>query len=260
MYMNKSEKQRAKLLEKLLVHASPICSMKILMGLTVVLSAVSYAVLFMITMKSNELWVPIWVGVFIAFTFSVDFCFIGSMFDSKNGVFKSVSTAVNGAYNIVEFAATLPLKATDMLYYRLARCKEQALTMGVLTSACIASVKIAGCFGYETYDGMAGIAVLTTIILEIIFIITNIICRHSMRGMFITAFLSVAALFCTMFLFETPDDVSAEQAAEISVKFGGLSVLSGVTGIIILAAALFAVVIIAEFFVSRVKNISWKLD
>ena len=81
-----------------------------------------------------------------------------------------------------------------------------------------------------------------------------------MRGMFITSFLSVVALVCTMFLFETPDDVSAEQAAEISAKLGGLSVLSGITGIIILTAALFAVVIIAELFVSRVKNISWKLD
>lgn len=258
--MNKSEKQRAKLIEKIVVSASPICSMKILMGITVVLSAAIYTVLFMTTVKSNELWVPIWAGAFIAFMLSAEFGFIGTMFDSKNGVFKSISATVPGAYNIAEFSATLPLKATDMLYYRLARCKKQALTMGVLTSVFIVSVKIAESFGYAAYDGIIGITVLSMIILEIIFTAVNILCRQGMWGMFITFLLSMAVLICTLLLFETPNDISAEQAAEVSVKFGGLSVLSGITGIIILAAALFAVVIIAEFFVSRVKNISWKLD
>lgn len=259
--MNKSEKQRAKLIEKMIISASPICSMKVLMVFSAVISAEAYALLFMFLLKSNELWVAIWAGSFLAFTLSADLYFIGAMYEHKNNVFNNIAkSAANGTYNTAEFAATLPLKATDSLYCRLIRCKKQVLTMGILTSAFAAAMAAAGHFGYETYDGVVGIAVLTTVLLEIIFIAASLLCRSCMRGMLITSFSAVAVLFGTMFLFETPDDIFTDQASELSVKLGGLSVLSGVTGIIILAVMLFAVVIIAELLVSRVKNISWKLD
>lgn len=260
--MNKSEKQRAKLIEKASVSANPICGMKIAMSIAALTAAVTCALIFFLVFKEdqedNDLYLMILTNAYIAFAITADFYFVGAMFDYKNKIFDPLIKMTSGAYNIGTFVSALPFKASDMKLYRLERCKKQVFTMWLLTSVLIAATNI---YGYDEYSGLViGMTVLTALLLEIVFISVSLLCRSWVRGMFIITFSDIAAMILTLVSFEAFCAANTEQAAALNEKLGGASVLSVISGIIILAGLLFAVVKVAERLVSRAKNTSWKLD
>ncbi|MDE6133794.1 MAG: hypothetical protein K2G04_10550, partial [Oscillospiraceae bacterium] len=246
--MNNSEKQRALLLEKITVSASPLCNMKINMCIAVLMAAAVCALEFTLWANDSEAYFTVLINVGLAFAITADFCFLGAMYDYKNKILDSIEKISAGAYNTGTFASVLPFKASDMRYYRLERCQKQVFTMWLLTSIYMLAISAAGYFGFDTYSGIIGLTVLMTVPLEIIFTAVSLLCRSWVIGIIIVSFSAAASLIFITMMFEILDiagafdDITADHLAALNEKLGGLSVLSGVTGIIILAAAFFAVV------------------
>lgn len=264
--MNKSEKQRARLLEKLTTSASIVCNMKISMCVAVFIAAGICVFEFFLWGRDSEPYFVFLTNVSVVFEITADLYLLAAMYDYKNRLLNYLSKISAGAYNTGTFASVLPFKASDMRRCRLERGKKQVFTMWLITSAYLLAASIAGGFGYETYSGIVGMTVLMTVLLEIIFTAVILLCRSWVLGMVIMSFSALASLVSIAVSFEffniaEPfEDITAEHLAALNEKLGGLSVLSEITGIVILAAAFFAVVKIAELLVSRTKNTSWRLD
>lgn len=257
--MNNSEKQRAKLLEKIMAGINPLCNMKVIMSLAVFFSAAVSAFMFIFVFQEDEeLYFTILTNVCIVFAITADFYFIGAMYDYKNKIFDPVAKMTGGAYNIGTFVSVLPFKASDIMLYRLERCKKQVFIMWLVTSLLVVPINI---YSYDEYGGVViGMTVLMALLLEIIFISVSLLCRKWALGMFILAFSAFAVIILMAVSFELFWAVNTEQVAALNETLGGSSLLSVISGIIILAGLLFAAVKIAERLASRAKNTSWKLD
>ena len=257
--MNKSEKQRAKLLEKIMAAVNPFCNMKIAMSMALfAAAAISVFIFIFVRLESEELYVTILTNVCLVFDVTADFYFLGAMYDYKNKILDPIAKMTGGAYNIGTFVSTLPFKASDIMRYRLERCKKQVFTMWLFTSLLMIPIYI---YDYDKYGGVAiGMTVLAALLLEIIFISISLLCRKWGLGIIIVSFTAIAAMVLTVVPFEFFRTVNTEQASALNKVFGGSSLLSVILGIVILAGLLFAAVKIAERFASRAKNTSWKLD
>lgn len=257
--MNKSERQRTKLLEKIMEGTHPFCNMKIAMSFALVIAAAGSAFWFIfVSQEDEELYVNILINVCLVFAITADFYFLGAMYDYKNKIFDPIVKMTGGAYNIGTFVSTLPFKASDIMRYRLERCKTQVFTMWFITSLFIVPINI---YSYDRYGGIViGMTVLMTLLLEIIFISVSLLCRKWVWGMIIVSFSACAAMFLPAVSLELFLAVDTEQAAALNKALGGSSLLSVISGIIILAGLLFAAVKVAEHLASRAKNTSWKLD
>lgn len=257
--MNKSEKQRAKLLGKIMAAVNPACNMKIDMSLALFTAAAVSAFMFIfVRLESEELYLDILSNVCLTFAITADFYFLGAMYDYKNKIFDPIAKMTGGAYNIGTFVSTLPFKASDIMLYRLERCKTQVFTMWLVTSLLIVPINI---YSYDKYGGVViGMTVLMALLLEVIFIFVSLLCRKWVWGMVIISFLAMSAMILTPISFELFRTANKEQAAALNKTLGGSSLLSVILGIVILAGLLFAAVKVAEHFASRAKNTSWKLD
>ena len=258
--MNKSEKQRAKLLEKIIEVTNPTCNMKILMIIAALAVAALCAFMFILVfLEDEELYFTVLTNVCIAFAMTSIYYFIGSMFDYKNKIIIPYANNADGSYSVAAFFSTLPFKASDMMLYRLERCKKQILTMWLFTSLFMIPINI---YSHDKYGGVViGMTVLMVLLLEIIFIYVSLHCRNWIWGMIIVSFSTVAVMIVVIVAaFELFKTVTTEQAIALSETLGGSSLLSVILGIVILAGLLFAAVKIAERFASRAKNTSWKLD
>lgn len=257
--MNKSEKQQGKLLEKIMEVTNPTCNMKRLMIMAAFFSAAICAFMFIfVRLEDEELYVTILTAVGITFAMTSVFYFIGSMFDYKNKIIVPYANNADGMYSFGAFASTLPFKASDMMLYRLERCKKQVFIMWLITSLLIIPINI---YSYDEYGGVViAMIVLMALLLEIIFIYVSLRCRNWMWGTVIVSFSAIAAMVVTAVSFELFRTVATEQAVALNETLGGSSLLSVISGIIILAGLLFAAVKVAEHLASRAKNTSWKLD
>ena len=257
--MNKSGKQRAKLLEKIIEVTNPTCNMKILMIIAALAVAALCAFMFILVfLEDEELYFTVLINVCIAFAVTSIYYFTGSMFDYKNKIIVPYANNADGSYSVAAFFSTLPFKASDMMLYRLERCKKQIFTMWLFTSLFIVPINI---YGYDKYGGVViGMTVLMALLLEIIFIYVSLHCRNWIWGMIIVSFSTVAVMIVIVAAFELFRTVTTEQAIALSETLGGSSLLSVILGIVILAGLLFAAVKVAECFASRAKNTSWKLD
>ncbi|MDE6710389.1 MAG: hypothetical protein K2J76_07855, partial [Oscillospiraceae bacterium] len=223
-----------------------------------VAAAVSVFMFIFVRLESEELHVTILTNVCLVFDVTAAFYFLGAMYDYKNKILEPIAKMTGGAYNIGTFVSTLPFKASDIMCYRLERCKKQVFTMWLFTSLFIVPINI---YGYDKYGGVAiGMIVLTALLLEIIFISVSLLCRKWVLGIIIVSLSAIAAMVFTAVSFEFFWTVDTEQAAALNKALGGSSLLSVILGIIILAGLLFAAVKIAERFASRAKNTSWKLN
>lgn len=257
--MNKSKKQRGKLLEKIIEVTNPTCNMKRLMIIAAFTVAALCAFMFIfVLLEDEELYFTILTNVCITFAMTSICYFIGSMFDYKNNIIVPYANNADGSYSVGAFVSTLPFKASDMMLYRLERCKKQVFTMWLFTSLFIVPINI---YGYDKYGGVViGMIVLMALLLEIIFISVSLHCRNWMWGMIIVSFSTVAVMIVIVASFELFRTVTTEQAVALSETLGGSSILTVILGIIALAGLLFAAVKIAERLASRAKNTSWKLD
>lgn len=257
--MNKSEKQRAKFLEKIMEGIYPFFNMKIVMGFALVMAAaISVFMYFLVLQEMEELYVDILINVCLTFSITADLYFLGAMYDYKNKIFDPIAKMTGGAYNIGTFVSTLPFKASDIMRYRLERCKNQVFIMWLTASLFMVSIYI---YSYDRYGGIVvGMTVLMTLLLEVIFISVSLLCRKWGLGIIIVSFSACAAMILPAVLFELFLAVNTEQAAALNETLGGSSLLTVILGIVILAGLLFVAVKIAERLASRAKNTSWKLD
>ena len=257
--MNKSEKQRTKLLEKIMAAVNLFCNMKIAMSFALVMAAaISVFMYFLVFQEMEELYVDILINVCLTFAITADFYFLGAMYDYKNKIFEPIAKMTGGAYNIGTFVSTLPFKASDIMCYRLERCKKQVFLMWLLTSLFMVSIYI---YSYDRYGGIViGMTVLMTLLLEVTFISVSMLCRKWGLGIIIVSFSACAAMILLAVSFEFFWTVNTEQAAALNKALGGSSLLSVILGNVILAGLLFAAVKIAGRFASRAKNTSWKMD
>lgn len=258
--MTKIERKRAGKLEKM-VSGCDFTAFNV--GRTLILGVIlTMAVnipLFFALLEDNETYVVLIMHIFFMGTFTSLFVFMGANRIGNSSFIGDLGNKTfGGSYYMWKQLAVMPFEGKDLLNLRLIWCEKQMIAAGGSTAAVMLMIYIAGRLGYNDYSGLVGLLVLMILLNEIIFIVLNLLVNKWAIGLALNIAVSIAPIFIALFgCSDETGESSPELATAFSDRLSGLSFMSGISGIIILAVFLFAIAKVSEHLVSRVKNRAW---
>lgn len=258
--MTKIERKRAGQIEKM-VGGCDFTAFHVgrTLILGVILTMVVNVLLFFALLEDDEIYVVLIMHIFFTGMFTSLFVFTGS---SRIGDSSFIGDLGNktfgGSYYMWKQLAVMPFEGKDLMNLRLIWCEKQMIAAGGSTAVIMLMIFIAGRLGYNDYSGLIGLLMLMILLNEIILIVLNLFVKKWAVGLFINIVMSLLPIFIALFgCSDKTGESSPELASAFSDRLSGLSFMSGISGIIILAVFLIVIAKVSEHLVSRVKNRAW---
>lgn len=259
--MTKIERKRARLLaDTLRTCGSAFARTKVIMILLAVLAAAFDAAIFFAVSADNEIYVAMILHIAFTQMFTAAFMNgIGAQVGDSSFIADIGNRNFGGSYYHGKFIVSLPFEAKDLMNLRLINCEARIFICTVTTAAVMAVITVMGTFGYYDYRGIVGMAVLFMPLMEIIGTLLHLFCKRWYFGMIVDLFCAFPPVFTMLGCCDESGESSAELALQFNEKLKGFEFMSGISGIIILAAVSAAIAIGAETLVKNMKKRSWQL-
>lgn len=261
MIMTKIERKRAKLLEDTMqTFIGTLAKTGNSVILCAVLILIFDAVLFPMLLDDNEIYVIVSVHIALFQIFSAMFVFLPTMQIGDRSIIKDMGNRnFGGSYYQGKFITAMPFESKDLMNLRLINCEKQLFTSTLAAAVLMAAVFIAGKLGYHDYRGIVGMLALFVPVQGIVMISVNLFCNRWYPGMILTMCMAMTPIFAIIGCADEDGETSVELALQFNEKLKGFEFMSGISGIIILAAISAAIAIGAEMLVKNMKKRSWQL-
>lgn len=258
--MTTIERKRAGKLEKL-VSTCDFTSFNVsrMLILGVILTMAVNIPLFFALLEDDEIYVVLIMHIFFTGMFTSLFVFMGAnRVGDQSFIGDLGNKTFGGSYYMWEQLAVMPFEGKDLMNLRLIWCEKQMIAAGGSTAVIMLMIFIAGRLGYNDYSGLIGLLTLFILLNEIILIVLNLLVKKWAVGLALNIAVSIAPIFIALFgCSDETGESSPELASAFSGRLSGLSFMSGISGIIILAVFLIVIAKVSEHLVSRVKNRAW---
>lgn len=259
--MTKLERSRAKKLEDnicLLNGRLNICTANL--TVTAVLILITDVLLFIPMTKDDELYVVLILHAAFLTMLSNLFVSVGDAAIGNKTFIKDMGNQTFiGSSVLGKFLCTMPYEARDVSNMRLIRWEKHMILNAVMTSALMLALEIFGKLGYTEYDGIVGAAVLMGLSAHVLALPFCCIIKNWYLSMFLSIYLCMTPVLLLAGASDADGETSAEFASAFSERLGGFGILSGVSGVLILAALTAVCIAAAEFFCGKMKKTSWNI-
>lgn len=258
--MTKTERKRVGKLEKL-VRSCDYVAVNVgrILILGVILTMVLDIPVFFALMEDNEIYAAYILHLFFTGLFASMAVFMGSTRIGDQSFIPDMGNKTfGGSYYMWNQLAVMPFEAKDLMNLRIIWCEKQMIASGSSTAVVMVMLFIAGRLGYNDYSGLIGLLTVMFMITEIILIVMTMCCKKWFLGFVINMIISMLPIFVVLFgCCDETGESSVELATAFSDRFSGLSFMSGISGIIILAVFMVITAKVSEHLASRVKNRAW---
>lgn len=164
-----------------------------------------------------------------------------------------------GSAILGKFLCTTPFEARDVSNMRLINWEKHMILNAAMTSALMLALEVFGKLGYTEYDGIVGAIVLIGLAVQVLALPLSCIIKYWYVGMFLSIYLCMIPMLLIFGATDEAGETSVELAAAFSERLGGFGIVSGVPGVLILAALTAASIFAAEFIFGRMKKNSWNI-
>lgn len=256
--MTREERKRAIALEKTMGIYAKSFSAGLMMAICYPLLIIMDILLIKLCFDEGELFnfsAIMFANVFFLMIISVvtsDTSMIGDVISYD----QNAALAVGGTMHTGKLMCTLPFKAKDILNLRIINFEKQLCMYFALTAAMQTVMLIAGGMGYQTYDGIMGIGIVVSMFVEIVLLVLKLFRFKFYTYMMLGFVGGILSLIISDFFPGTAEE-AVEFNARISVE--RFSVVSGVSGIIIVLVFAFLLAAAGELYLKRKNNVSWNL-
>lgn len=259
--MTKLERNRAQKLEDVICMLSGRlnrCTAKLI--ITAILVLIIDILVFIPMTRDDELYFVldlhvVFVTLFGNLFVSASDAVMGTkMFGKDLGNQTFIGSAVLG-----KFLCTTPFEARDVSNMRLINWEKHMILNAAMTSVLMLALEVFGRLGYTEYDGIVGAVVLIGLAVQILALPLSCIIKYWYVGVFLSIYLCMIPILLIFGATDEAGETSVELASAFSERLGGFGIVSGVLGVLILAALTAASIFAAEFIFGRTKKTSWNI-
>lgn len=222
------------------------------------LAVILDAIIFIVTAHTDELYtVMILNAVFLNMVINVTFLFITEAM--MGNTINILAETGNGSFYMGKFLCTLPFEGKDRINIRISNWEKVTVINFVITAAVMIAIEASKVMGCSDYDGIVGITAAAYMAVCAVMMLIHLFVKKGYVSMIASMTISMAPMLIILVPADEDGEVTAEMARTFSQTLEGFGFLSGVSGVVILAAFTAVLILFAEVYSSRMKKISWRL-
>lgn len=216
------------------------------------------AAIFFVTSQTDEIYTVMILNTVFITMFGTLLQYVKEALFGTLNIYAAAAQTGNGSFFIGKFLCTLPFEGKDRINMRIADWEKTTVVNFLITAAVMIIIEVSKSMGYSDYDGIVGVTAVVYMAINAALLMITLFVKNGFVGMITSMVSSLIPVFIMLVPADESGEITPEMAQTFSQTLEGFGFLSGVSGVVILAAFTAVLILFAEVYSSRMKKISWR--